>query len=175
LLQGSGFLAGFDVNDYNVSVGGGWVEKIIDITDNEIICLPPDQLTADQVRGGATDGTLAGDGLASDRLTDGASDPHGASDREPALSPEDGLHGLHTVDVVVLAGTLHTMLAGTLAYRLPEKPTNNSTMIITLSVVLSVAFVSLVATLIGKCALHFFIFSSIYIFLSFKITFIGGM
>jgi hypothetical protein len=166
LFQGSGFLQGFERGDYNVSVGGGWVSAITDVTDNEIICLPPDQLTADQVRDGAAGGTSAGDELASDRLTDGASDPltdgaadpDGASGGEPSSSPEDELHGLHTVDVVVRAGTLHTMLAGTLAYRFPEKPTDNSTMIISVSVVLSVAFVVLVATVIGKSSLIFIYF-----------------
>jgi hypothetical protein len=129
-------------------VGGGWVSAIKDITDNEIICLPPDQLTANQVRAGA---------------------PNGVSDREPSSSPEDELYGLHTVDVVVRAGTLHTMLAGTLAYRFPEKQTitpDNSTMIISVSVVLSVVFVVLVATVIGKCSCSIicvFIYSFIYV------------
>jgi hypothetical protein len=131
LLQGSGFLAGFHPSDYNVSVGGGWVAAIRDVTDNEIICLPPYELT-EQLQSDVADGDL---------------------------SPQPG--ALHTADVVVRAGTIHTMLAGTLAYRWAEETaedSDQSIIIIALSVALTVVVVALVATAIGECSWLQFMF-----------------
>jgi hypothetical protein len=55
-FQGSAFLAGFGRSDYNVSFGAGWADDISDISTNEILCLPPDEIVRDDTETQNEDG-----------------------------------------------------------------------------------------------------------------------